>query len=328
MTITAVQDWDRVLVIKAKGGFGNRILSAATGVVLATITNRQPVIDWREGMYLPAGTNLYPLLFEQAADDPGPEAFDDERDVAPPIWSGRLSEQPIDLIRTHFPNSHSSPFVYRRLSIDLLRPAVGARVAVFWSYLPKFARLRGAIRRTPALAGRSTESLARYALDRYFRPNARVRDALDALFAGHRRPVIGVHIRYTDRKAPLDVIERELTRMRTRLPEADIFLATDNADVETRIKARFDRVFTIEKAMAAPGVALHFDAGFADPLREAENALIDLWALSRCDRLIHSRHSTFSVAAALIGAIPRDRQVDVDRLTPRVVLKRWFQTYA
>lgn len=328
MTMTTGQQRDRVLIIKAKGGFGNRILSAATGVVLATVTGRRPVIDWREGMYLPAGTNLYPLLFERPADDSGPEVFDDERDVAPSIWSGRLTEQPIDLIRAHFPDSHSSPFIYRRLSIDLSRPDVAARVAVFWSYLPKFARLRGAIRRTPALAGRSTESLARDALDRHFRPNARVRNALDALFAGRRRPVIGVHIRYTDRKAPLDVIERELTRIRARLPEADIFLATDNADVETRIKAQFDRVFTIEKAMAAPGVALHFDAGFADPLREAENALIDLWALSRCDRLIHSRHSTFSVAAALIGAIPRDRQVDVDRLTPRVVLKRWFQAYA
>lgn len=326
--MTTMQERDRVLIIKAKGGLGNRILSAATGVVLATITGRRPVIDWREGMYLPAGTNLYPLLFERPADDPGPEAFDEERDVAPQIWSGRLIEQPIDLIEAHFPNSHSSPFVYRQLSIDLSRPDVAARVAVFWSYLPKFARLRGAIRRTPALAGRDSESLARDALDRYFRPNVRVRDALDALFAGRRSPVIGVHVRYTDRKAPLDVIERELTGMRARLPDADIFLATDNADVETRIKARFDRVFTIEKAMAAPGVALHFDADFVDPLREAENALIDMWALSRCNQLIHSRHSTFSVAASLIGAIPRERQVDVDRHTLRIVFKRWFQAYA
>jgi hypothetical protein len=52
-----------------------------------------------------------------------------------------------------------------------------------------------------------------------------------------------------------------------------------------------------------------------------------MYALSSCDWLVHSRHSTFSVAAALIGGIPKSRQRDIDRSNPRVVVKRWIQAW-
>jgi len=318
----------RALLIKAKGGMGNRMLSAITGVVLAEVCDRVPVIDWRDGMYVPAGTNLYPLLF----DDPvGIDAarFDGALDVAPPLWSGRLGDQPVDIIREKFPRSHRDPFLYRKLSIDLAGKDPPQKVGVFWSYLPKILRLRGRMARDPRFAGRAQDDVVRERIDRFFRPVGHVLDAVDAMFAAHQRPVIGVHIRFTDRKVPLDRIENALRRLRARMPEAEIFLATDNADVQARILATFDRVFVIEKSLASDGTALHFKASDrAEPLREARNALIDMWALGRCDWLIHSRHSTFSVAAALIGNIPEDRQIDVDARNPKVVVKRWFQALA
>jgi hypothetical protein len=316
-----------VLVIKAKSGFGNRILAATTGIVLARLTGRRPAIDWREGMYVPVGVNLYPLLFD-GAQAAVPEDYDGEQDVAPAIWAGRLRDQPIDLVLQHFPNSHKSPFVYRKLSLDLARPASSARVGVFWSYLPKLARLRGLMRRDARFAGRATGDIVREAIDAYFTPNERIRGEVDRLFAGREGPVIGVHIRYTDRKAPLAKIERALTKAKQQTPGAPIFLATDNAEVERRIRDRFDGVFVHAKELSTGGGPLHLDAVLADPVREAENALVDMWALSRCDLLIHSRHSTFSEAAALIGAIPRSRQVDVDKYNAPKVLKRWFQAFA
>lgn len=318
---------ERVLVIKAKSGLGNRILAAATGIVLAKLAGRRPVIDWRDGIYLPDGVDLYPLLFERP-DRLRPEAYDDEVDVEPRIWSGRLGDQPLDLVREHYPNSHASPFIYRRLSLNLARPEHPAKVAVFWSYLPKFERLRPQLRRHRRYRRYPVDEIAREVIREHFRPNARIRESLDRLFAGRQRPIIGVHVRYTDRKAPLDRIEEELARVHRRIPGADIFLATDSAAVERRITARFANVFTVEKELPEDGGSLHLGGGLADPLREAENAVIDLMALARCDRLIHSRHSTFSVAAALIGAIPPSSQVDVDQRNSRVVLKRWFQAHA
>ncbi len=318
----------RILLIKAKGGLGNRMLSAATGVLMAKLGGRTPVIDWRDGMYVPEGTNLYPRLFQ----DPvgiDPSSFDDRMDVAPSLWSGRLSEQPVAIIARHFPDKHSSPFVYRRLSIPLAGPDPQAPVGVFWSYLPKVARLHARLNADPRFCNRPQHAITHDILERFFTPNDRVRLAVASLFAARRRPVIGVHIRFTDRRVPLEKFERALGRLRATMPSSNIFLATDSAEAQDFINARFKRVFSIEKQLAAAGEALHF-AGtqMADPLREAENAVIDMYALAACDWLVHSRHSTFSVAASLIGGIPPARQIDVDRFNPKVVVKRWFQAHA
>lgn len=318
----------RTLLIKAKGGLGNRMLAAVTGVILAQLSGRTPVIDWRDGLYLPEGINLYPLLFR----DPlgiDPAVFDGSQSVAPALWAGRLAEQPVSIIARHFPNSHSSPFIYRRLSVPLSGADPLAPVGVFWSYLPKLARLRGRLRADRRFDGRNLDAITQDMLHRFFTPNDRVRHMVSDLFAGRNRPVIGVHIRFTDRKVPLAKIERALARLRARSPASDIFLATDSAEAQSYITARFERVFTIDKQLVEDGQALHY-AGtqMGDPVREAENAVIDMFALAACDWLIHSRHSTFSVAASLIGGIPAKRQIDVDRFNPKVIVKRWFQAFA
>ncbi|ODP36544.1 hypothetical protein BFL28_05590 [Sphingomonas turrisvirgatae] len=304
------------------------MLSAVTGIALAELGGRAPVIDWRDGMYLPVGENLYPALFE----DPvgiDPAQFDMREDVAPALWSGRLSEQPVNIISRNFPTKHRSPFIYRRLSIDLNGPDPAPPIGVFWSYLPKILRMRAKLQRNPRFRGKSIDAIMHDLLARYFTPNAEVRAEVERIFAGRKRPVIGVHIRFTDRKAPLPKIEAALRKLRSDMPNSDIFLATDSAEAQNYILARFDRVFAIEKQMATAGQALHFSqGGMTDALREAQNALIDMCALAQSDWLIHSRHSTFSVVASLIGGIPEAKQIDVDRHNAKVVVKRWFQAYA
>lgn len=319
---------DRYLLIKAKGGFGNRILSAVTGIALAEAIGRVPVVDWRDGHYAPRGVNAYTELFD-SPDDVDVAAFDHRTDVAPPIWAGRLGEFPVDLVERFYPREHSNPFVYRKLAIDLARPHRPEPVAVFWSYLPKAARIRRHLARRPDGRRPRGDALSRDVLDRWFQPNKRVRTAVEELFADRPGPVIGVHIRYTDRKVSLDRIAREIRRLRHRMPAAPIFLATDNEQVQRRFRAEFSGVFVIEKVLGDDSTTLQGEfVGDDERLHEAENALIDMWALASCDWLVHSRHSTFSVAAALIGGIPRARQRDVDRWNPRVVLKRWVQTWA
>lgn len=315
---------ERVLLIKAKGGFGNRIMAAACGIIVAEIECRTPVIDWRDGEYLPKGQDAYPLLFDRPV-TVAPATFDDCTEVEPALWSGRLAEHPVDVISKDFPNDHSNPLIYRRLSLNLTRPAA-APVAVFWSYLPKLARIRR--RASLRYPGVPMLEIVRRVLFEHFTPNQRVRHAVDQLFEARSHPIIGVHVRYTDRKVSLKRIISDTATLRRRMPQAEIFLATDNGNVQELFRSAFDRVFVIDKAFGAGDNSLHEQAEHADPLREAENALIDMWALSRCDWLVHSRHSTFSVAAAAIGGIPRPRQLDIDRWNAKVVLKRWVQAWA
>ena len=318
----------RFLIIKAKGGFGNRMLSATTGIVLARISGRTPVVDWRDGEYLPRGKNSYPLLFE----DPvgvDPSLFDTRTDVTPSIWSGRLASHPTDVISQSYPNSHRSPFVYHKLSINLRNPGVSVEpVAVFWSYLPKLLRLRRQAKRVTEFRGMVMDDVTRTVLEEHFTPNERVRAQVEAVLDGLSSPTIGVHVRYTDRKVSLTRIMREVRRLRSSVPQSAIFLATDNANVRDAFCREFANVHSIDKAFGDNDNSLHEGVVLDDPLREAENALVDMWALAHCDWLVHSRHSTFSVAAALIGGTPQSRQIDIDRWNPRVVVKRWIQTWA
>ncbi|MBX3596108.1 MAG: hypothetical protein KF874_00925 [Rhizobiaceae bacterium] len=317
----------RYMLVKAKGGFGNRILSAVTGILLAEVAGRTPVIDWRDGEYMARGNNAYPLLFDDPVGIDSAE-FDDRQDVSPSLWAGRLADHPTDVIEQLFPDNHSNPFIYRKLSVDLARPVADTDLAVFWSYLPKMARIRRQVQQLPAYRGLSTSEITRNVLTRYFTPNNRVRARVQEVLKDRKRPIIGVHIRYTDRKVSLDRIFHEVAGLRERMPDAPIFLATDNQRVQESFRSKFDNVIVIEKALGDDVNSLHEHVVHDDPLREAENALVDMWTLAGCDWLVHSRHSTFSVAAAEIGAIPKSNQRDIDRHNARVVLKRWVQTWA
>jgi hypothetical protein len=312
-------------VIKAKGGLGNRMLSAVTGIVLAKLNERTPYIDWRDGMYVPRGENLYPHLFD-ATWMGDLDAFDNAQNVAPAIWSGRMTEHPTNIIQREYPSRHADPLIYRKLSIDLTGPDPTERVGVFWSYLPKLKRLQPRMVRLPEFRGRDPSEIASDYLDKHFRPVPEVCERVDAIFEDLRRPVIGVHIRFTDRKVPLPKIIASLSKLKSDTPDACIFLATDSAEAQAAILSRFPETRTIDKTLASDGTALHVAAsGFSDPVAEARNALIDMLALSRCDWLLHSRHSTFSVTAALMGRIPMARQVDVDRRNLKVVAKQFVQ---
>jgi len=316
----------RFLLIKAKGGLGNRILSAVTGLVYADLTGRVPVIDWRDGAYADAGVNTYPLLFQSPL-DLHPESLEQLEDVVPHIWRGNLHEQPTTMIARNNPKSHSNPFIYRKYCVDLSRPNTANMLAVYWSYLPKLRRLRKLMAQNPYFSGRREDEIFKEYLDRYFTPNERVLSAVKSLLATRTRPIIGVHVRYTDLTVPLSEVHKAIRKSLKELPDASIFLATDNDRIQEEIQQSYSRVFSLEKWFAPDGQAIHHNMAAPNMLEEAENALIDMWMLSHCDRLIFSMRSTFSYASRLIGRMPAKSSIDIDSRNIQVVLKRFVQNY-
>lgn len=313
---------EKFLVIKAKGGLGNRMLSAVTGLIYADLAGRTPVIDWRDGIYAQPGTNAYPLLFKSPLST-DPARFDSVTEVTPAVWAGRMHED----VGPILDGAHNGARVYRKSCVDLNRIDQPEPVAVFWSYVPKVPRLRRHLARDPRFRGRGRDSIVTEYLERYFTPNDRVRQAVQAALAPLPRPIIGAHLRYTDMAGPLDLVKRELAALRARMPEAPIFLATDSLKAQADIQAAFGNLHVTEKYLPEDGGRLHLLHGEVDPVREAENAMIDMWALAGCDHLIYSRNSTFSGASALIGGIPPERLVNVDRHNLRITVKRIVQDY-
>jgi hypothetical protein len=325
MTTNALEK-DRFLVIKGKAGLGNRMLSAVTGLVYADISNRIPTIDWRDGSYAPPGTNAYPLLFETPI-TVDPAQLDDEDNVAPAIWRNNLGRSPSELIARLDPKRHSDPFIYRKYCIDLGRLDESARVGVFWSYLPKLEKLpRTAVRdRWPHL---NLQQITRSYLGRYFRLQPWIARKLQDLLQPLRRPIIGVHIRFSDLRVPVDKIEAQLKAARIKLSGSTIFLATDNADIETRIKQAFGDVYCLKKWFPRVNDVMHQNPSNPDPIGEAANALVDMYALAQCDQLIYSSHSTFAVASKLLGDMTDSRTYDIDRYSPVLILRNLINRIA
>ncbi|WP_425102234.1 hypothetical protein [Tropicibacter sp. S64] len=316
----------KTLLIKAKGGLGNRMLSAVTGLIFADLTGRVPVIDWRDGNYAPEGENAYPLLFDTPLTAPVARLDDHAGPIDPPIWQGHLRESPVDLIDRIDPRLHAGARVYRRFCTDLTRLDAPEDLAVFWCYLPKFGRLARHMKADARFAGKSEDSLIRDYLSRYFTPNARVREAVAAYKARFGRPLIGVHVRYTDRKIAVEPLEAALDAALKTRPGAQIFLATDNVEIQRRFAARYGNIHFTDKYLPEDGARLHLPQAQIEKQREAENALIDILLLSQCDHLVCSRYSTFAETAILYGDL-RTRMTDVDRRNPLVVAKRLLQRY-
>lgn len=314
------------LSIKAKGGLGNRMLAAVCGLVYADLAGREAVIDWREGSYAPKGVNSYPLLF-QSPIETTPEALDAIDDVTPATWQGRLAQSAGDLIAETGELEHRNPLAYRKYCVPLERVDFPEKLAVFWSYLPKFRRLSKALRQDERFRGRDVERIASEYLTRYFTPNARVIETVQGVISKMPRPITGVHIRYTDRKTPLPTFWRLMDKAVAADPGGSIFLATDNGDVEAEARRRYPHVTTIEKWFPESGARIHDNNAAPDMVREAENALIDMYALAEVDRLIYSRHSTFSYTSRLIGDIPAERAYDVDKWNLTRQAKRLIQEY-
>lgn len=312
-------------VIKAKGGMGNRMLCAASGILWARAAGRSPYVDWRDEAYSHARENSFHHFF----DNPRVlrEAPVENGDIHPPVWRGRLDKSVSEMIHALDPDQHSSPTIHRTYSLDPRRADYPQPLVVFWHYMGRFRATAPLARaRVPGYASLSLEAITRKALreELTLRPDVRAR-VDDFACARFDRPMVGVHVRYTDRTTDLDAIERGAKRLLAGLDSPGLFLTTDNARVEARFRERFDRVVTTPKWFPPEGATMHQNASCADPVENGIEALVDMHLLSRCDALVYASRSTFSEISRLLGAIPRERVIDVDRFNPAMIAKRMIR---
>jgi hypothetical protein len=111
--------------------------------------------------------------------------------------------------------------------------------------------------------------------------------------------VIGVHVRYTDNRqgvyaqwvghpeAYFSVIEDLLRKS----GHSQIFLCTDNYEIVEMFRRRFPGIIVREKFFPPEGQAIHFFKECPDKVKMAEDALVEMILLSRCQYLVHSGSS-------------------------------------
>lgn len=136
---------------------------------------------------------------------------------------------------------------------------------------------------------------------RRFVPTPVLQAKIDAVTADFGTATYGLHIRRGDHalcidRSPLALFEAKMQELVAADPATRFYLATDDAAVKERLRAAFpERVRTYESATLR-----------RDTKEGMQDAVVDLYALSRTQRIFGSFSSSYSEVAARLGDIPLD----------------------
>jgi hypothetical protein len=131
-----------------------------------------------------------------------------------------------------------------------------------------------------------------------FQPTSSLRARVDSITSSFDSNVVGVHIRRGDhetskRFSPLEGFQAWIDGHLQERPSARFFLCSDDEEVH----AHFSRLFG--SRILAPDRLLSRNS-----VEGVQDAVVDLYALSRTSLIVGSYHSSFSELAALLGQVP------------------------
>ena len=142
-----------------------------------------------------------------------------------------------------------------------------------------------------------------YPADEYFKlfkPTAELQKRIDEVTKHFTKDMVSVHIRRTNQVTSIaysktenfiDLMNREITEN----PDVKFFLATDDKDEEALLRKTFPgRIVSNENRTLR-----------RDSLDGMYDALLDLYCLARCKKIIGSYYSSFTDTAAALGNIPK-----------------------
>lgn len=315
----------KIILIKGKAGLGNRLLSAATGLLYGRLTGRKVYVDWSDETYSDHGENAFSSFFQvEGLHTRLPDLHGCS--VAPAVWDGHLDESASVRVETVSPGQHGSKSL-QRFSIDIRRRDYPQDVLVLCRYMHGLRSLSRHFSGEYACLNRlSTEQLLSELLSEFVCA-APVRDAVEDFARQHfHRPTIGVHIRHMDRSCGLQPFLRHLDALRKRMPTSIVFLATDDNELNTILRDRYSACMT-DKWYPTAGNSLHQNKECLDRRQNGIEALIDLYLLARCGYLIYPGSSTFSWVARMFSTNPEARFYDIERYQPRARIRQWIRNW-
>lgn len=300
----------RFLVVKPTGGMGNRLLGLMCAVPYCLMTGRQLYVDWSDFMYSDRGENVFPKLFKIRG-VPFTYRLPHVPDVIPEFWGEELTKS--SLVEQLGIN-HMDPQVMDATRIELSR-RYPQTVAAFWSFnLDPMQAALGHIREhLPQFSNLTADGVCGHVMKQHILPRPAVSDQVDEFAAKHfTGPMIGVHIRHTDMRMPLEETLRNVHALKQNMG-ARIFLATDNQTVERTLARQFgDDLVTMPKRYPDNGKHLHSHrvAGMTN-YEKALDAAVEMYLLARCDAIVRYQPSTFALVSWYISDIPAERVVCV-----------------
>jgi hypothetical protein len=302
------------------------MLMLLDSILYAQVSGRELLVDWRDGKYGALGENAFGQLFE------APAAGDLSvvrgcESVTPAVWRGELETSVDELFAKHYPNDEEIDGVARvaeKYTVNVRGGGHPETVAVRWGWTHELPAWRSALAGAlPEFRGKTDEAILRWVMRGRLVLSPELREKIAAFRAANMPgKSIGVHVRFSDRKNAYDVCFKHVQAFLREHPDAVVFLATDNQQVEKDFKSRFPRVAVSEKWFPPAGVPIHRnDLPERRPLDNAREALLDLYLLGSCDALVFNSTSTFSILAKLLSDAPPGWLIDTAPLLKPLMRK-------
>lgn len=292
---------DKYLVVKASGGggLGDSIKSVLVAALYASLSDRILVVDWLGSLYSDGQINPFNNLFE-IKNIRSQEQLPNSDDVFPVAWQGRLGKSLDEVYVEDGWEVWDRGRTIECYSFDLGKLDYSSEVLLMWEF-DQVTKLSDLI---DAPISNTLEAY-RYAADRFIRFSPEFMQRLALYDKEFKKPVVGVHIRatneFTENKGSL-AVKHYLTAIDKLIkPGQSLFLATDNADVQSLIKQHYQNVITTTKWLAEPGQPLHKNNDCPDDLQNMTDALLDIVMLSKCNKLVLTPNSSFSEAAQIFA---------------------------
>ncbi len=287
----------KYILVKGSSGLGNRILAAATSILYGQISDRKVIIDWSDGSYSRDNLNVFTIYFKgenwaSLKDLPLTES------IYPTLWKGRL-DQSFGGLKNELKLEG-----YSDMSCDVSQLDYQEDLLVFCAYTSKIQNMRGLFTNQFSYLNKmNTPQILKTIIQEMFQLQPDIRERIDQFkkdnFGSYN---IGVHIRYSDMKIPLDKIYQKVKKVTNKRKQAKIFLATDSQQILQDFQNIYDNVIVTEKWFSPSGKRLHQNWDECpDRIENGRQALIDLYLLSECDSLIFSSQSSFGYVASLLS---------------------------
>lgn len=134
-------------------------------------------------------------------------------------------------------------------------------------------------------------------LFKLFKPIASLQQRIDACSEHFNEHTIGIHIRRTDNiasitQSPTELFIKQMEEFIERQPDTTFYLATDSEEEKQKLKQVFGE-----------RISMSGHAAERNSLQGMQDALVELYTLSRTSRIIGSMQSSYSETAAQIGRI-------------------------
>jgi len=131
-----------------------------------------------------------------------------------------------------------------------------------------------------------------------FVPNAKIMAKVDDCAKSFSKNTYGIHVRRTDNvnaiaSSPLSLFEQKIADILKTEPEARFYLATDDQETIDHLQGKFGREVIIVREK-------DFSRGTVSGIQDA---MVDMWILSRTKKIYGSFFSSFSEMASWIGGI-------------------------